>query len=146
MTKTERVQDLLATTARLIACMDQEIELLRAMRPQDIRGLQADKLALADAYEAHFRALRERDDQDDTVSEALLAELNETTARFQSVLSENVTALRAVRDVNDRVLKAVVEAVERNRVEPAGYTKGGAAPGPRRRVAAAPAMAVNQQL
>jgi hypothetical protein len=48
--------------------------------------------------------------------------------------------------VNDRVLKAIVEAVERNRVEPAGYTKGGAAPAPRRRATAAPAMAVNQQL
>lgn len=146
MTKAERVHDLLATTARLIACMDQEIKLLRAMRPQDIRDLQADKIALADAYEAHFHALRDSSDQDDAVSEVLLVELNEATARFQTALNENAQALRAVRDVNDRVLKAIVEAVESSRAEPAGYTRGGGAPAPRRRAAAPTAIAVNQQL
>ena len=49
MTRNERVRDLLAVTGRLIACMDQEIAMLRAMRPQDIQSLQADKRALADA-------------------------------------------------------------------------------------------------
>jgi hypothetical protein len=145
MTRTERVRDLLATTARLIACMDQEIKLLRAMRPQEIQLIQVDKLALADAYEAHFMALRDGKDEGDAVSDALLAELSAATERFQTVLADNARALRAVRDVNDRVLKAVVEAVERNRVEPAGYTRGGKAPAPRRRAAPAPAMAVNQQ-
>jgi len=146
MTRTERVRDLLATTARLIACMDQEIKLLRAMRPQEIQLIQVDKLALADAYEAHFMALRDGKDEADAVSDALLAELSAATERFQTVLADNARALRAVRDVNDRVLKAVVEAVEKNRVEPAGYTRGGKAPAPRRRAGAAPAMAVNQQL
>jgi hypothetical protein len=80
------------------------------------------------------------------VSDALLAELSSATERFQTVLADNARALRAVRDVNDRVLKAVIEAVERSRVEPAGYTRGGKAPSPRRRAAPAPAMAVNQQL
>ena len=82
MTKTERVHDLLATTARLIACMDKEIKLLRAMRPQEIVALQADKMALADAYEAHFHALREARDPSDAVSDVLVAELNEATQRW----------------------------------------------------------------
>lgn len=146
MTKTERVRDLLATTARLIACMDKEIKLLRAMRPQDIRDLQADKLALADAYEAHFHALRESGDHGDAVSDVLIAELSEATERFQAVLAENARALQAVRDVNERVLKAVVEAIEKNRPEPSGYTRGGGSPAPRRRAAPPPAMSVNQQL
>lgn len=145
MTRTERVRDLLATTARLIACMDQEIKLLRAMRPQEIKLIQVDKVALADAYEAHFLALRDGKDVRDAVGEALLQELSAATERFQAVLADNARALRAVRDVNDRVLKAVVDAVERNRVEPAGYTRGGKAPSPRRRAVAAQAMAVNQQ-
>lgn len=146
MTRTERVRDLLATTARLIACMDQEIKLLRAMRPQEIKMLQADKMMLADAYEAHFLALREGRDDGEAVSQVLLDELAEATARFQAVLNENAEALRAVREVNERVLKAIVEAVESNRPEPAGYTARGKAPAPRRRAAPAPAMAVNQQL
>ncbi len=146
MTKTERVHDLLATTARLIACMDKEIKLLRAMRPQEIVTLQADKMALADAYEAHFHALREARDPSDAVSDVLVAELNEATQRFQAVLGENAVALQAVKDVNERVLKAIVEAIERNRPEASGYTRGGAIPAPHRRAVPAPAMAVNQQL
>ena len=145
MTKTERVHDLLATTARLIACMDKEIKLLRAMRPQDIRDLQADKIALADAYEAHFHALRGSRDHDDAVSDVLIAELNEATDRFQAVLTENARALQAVKDVNERVLKAIVDAVERSRPEPAGYTRGGATPTPHRRTTPPPAVSVNQQ-
>lgn len=146
MTKTERVHDLLATTARLIACMDKEIKLLRAMRPQDIRDLQADKVALADAYEAHFHALRESRDHGEAVSDVLIAELSEATERFQAVLNENARALQAVKDVNERVLKAIVEAVERNRPEPSGYTRGGTSPAPRRRTTPPPAVSVNQQL
>jgi hypothetical protein len=146
MTKTERVHDLLATTARLIACMDKEIKLLRAMRPQEIVALQADKMALADAYEAHFHALREARDPSDAVSDTLVAELNEATARFQQVLSDNARALQAVKDVNEKVLKAIVEAIERNRPEASGYTRAGATPAPRRRTASAPAMAVSAQL
>ncbi len=146
MTKTERVRDLLATTARLIACMDQEIKLLRAMRPQDIKLLQLDKMALADAYEAHFMALRESKDVDDNVTDALIAELTEATERFQSILAENARALRAVREVNDRVLKAIVEAVERTRVQPAGYTRGGGAPVHRRHAAQPTTVSVNERL
>ena len=146
MTRSERIRDLLAVTARLIACMDQEIKLLRAMRPQEIKLLQIDKMALADAYEAHFLALKEGGEDGETVSAVLLDELAEATARFQAVVADNARALKAVREVNERVLKAIAEAVERNRVEPAGYTKSGTAPAPRRRTTPAPAMAVNQQL
>ena len=147
MTRNERVRDLLAVTGRLIACMDQEIAMLRAMRPQDIRELQADKRALADAYEAHFVALRgAAEDATEPVDGDLLKEMTEATERFQAVLAENARALKAVKDVNDRVLKAVVAAVERDRVEAAGYTKGGKAPAQRRRGAVVQPMTVNQQL
>ena len=146
MTRNERVRDLLAVTGRLIACMDQEIAMLRAMRPQDIQSLQADKRALADAYEAHFTALRDGGEGSEAIGADLLKELTEATERFQSVLAENARALRAVKEVNDRVLKAVVAAVDRERVEAAGYTKGGKTPARRRHGAAAQPMTVNQQL
>jgi len=145
MTRNERVRDLLAITGQLIACMDKEINLLRAMRPTEIQSLQADKRALADAYEAHFTALRSPEGGGDPISPDLLDELTEATERFQSVLAENARALVVVKDVNDRVLKAIVEAVERDRVEAAGYTRGGTAPVQRRRGAAAQPMTVNQQ-
>src|SRR5690606_19369206 len=112
----------------------------------EIQLLQVDKMALADAYEAHFMALRDSRSDGEAVSEVLLAELGEATERFQGVLAENARALKAVREVNDRVLKAIVEAVERNRSEAAGYTRTGTAPAGRRRNAPAPALTVNQQL
>jgi len=146
MTRNERVRDLLAITGRLIACMEQEITLLRAMRPQDIVPLQTDKRNLAEAYEAHFSALREEGGDDDAVSDDLLRELTEATERFQAVLNENARALQAVKEVNDRVLKAVVAAVERSRVDAAGYTRGGKAPTSRRRRAVMQPMTVDQQL
>lgn len=146
MTRNERARDLLAITGRLIACMDKEIGMLRAMQPRDIEALQADKRALADAYEAHFTMLRSQDGSDEAIGQELLEELTEATERFQSVLAENARALMAVKDVNDRVLKAIVEAVERDRVDPSGYTRGGGAPTRRRRPTPAQPMTLNQQL
>ncbi|WP_119459796.1 hypothetical protein [Rhodospirillaceae bacterium SYSU D60014] len=152
MTKTDRVGELLAITSRLIACMEREIELLHAMRPQDIGALQLDKTALADAYEAHLRALNAAAEGDEVVSQALREELIQATERFQNVLTENARALKAVKTAHDRVLRAIVDAVEQKRGRSAGYTATGAAtgapPGSHRSAGAAPpvCMTVNQKL
>ena len=42
-------------------------------------------------------------------------ELTEATERFQAALQDNLRALRAMRDVNERVMRAVVEALEEPR-------------------------------
>ena len=138
------VSDLLAITARLIACIKREIALLRAMRPQEMQALQIDKAALADAYEAHLRVLRQGESAETAISEPLRRELAEATERFQTVLAENARALRAVKEVNERVLEAIVAAADEERGRPVGYTASGAAPGGR---AATPvSLAVNQRL
>src|SRR5690606_16792172 len=71
MTKTDRISDLVAITSRFITCLEREVELLQAMRPQDIGPLQLDKVAMADAYEAHMRALNAAAESDETVDQAL---------------------------------------------------------------------------
>lgn len=130
MTRADRLSDLLAITSRLIACMEREVELLRAMRPQDIAPLQVDKTSLADAYEAHLRALHTATaDEDEAVDQTLRDELVRATEQFQDVLAENARALKAVKAANDRVLKAIVDAVERNRGPAAAYTAAGTASG-----------------
>jgi hypothetical protein len=148
MTKTDRVGELLAITSRLIACMEREVELLQAMRPQDIGALQLDKTALADAYEAQLRALNAAAEGDEVVSPTLREELLRATERFQNVLTENVRAIKAVKTAHDRVLRAIVDAVEQKRGRSAGYTAMGAAPGNHRSAAAAApvSMTVNRQL
>src|SRR3990170_8874174 len=138
------VGDLLAITARLITCIEREITLLRAMRPHEMQALQIDKAGLADAYEAHLRAMRQGDGPEPAISEQLRHELTEATERLQTVLAENARALRAVKDVNERVLKAIVEAADEERGRPVGYTGSGAAPDARGAHAAAPvSLAVN---
>jgi hypothetical protein len=82
MNKSSRMADLLAITSRLIACMEREVELLRA--------------------------------------------------------------LRAMRDVNERVMRAVVQALEEPRLQVTGYNRRGALRRGRRQPAIGPA-AVQQR-
>lgn len=125
MNQTERVSDLLAVTSRLIGCMEQEVALLRSMRPADIGGLQTDKTRLADAYEAHIAALRDGTGEDGPLSPELVQALTGATERLQAAIVENVRALRAAREVNDKVLKAIVAAVEQDRAVPTAYGRAG---------------------
>jgi flagellar biosynthesis/type III secretory pathway chaperone len=127
MTRTERVSDLLAITSRLIACMEQEVALLKRMRAQDIGPVQASKVALADAYEAHLAALRDGTGAEEPIDSALVQELTTTTERLQAAITENLRAVRAAREVNDKVLKAIVAAVQADQAKPSAYGRGGAA-------------------
>ncbi len=138
MTQSSRMADLLAITSRLIACMEREIELLRSMQPQELRQLQEDKTALADAYRAFVLALKEPDEAAESVNDVLREELAEATERFQASLSDNLRALRAMRDVNERVMRAVVQALEEPRVQVTGYNQRGAVKRGRRTPAIGP--------
>jgi len=125
MSKNSRMTELLAITSRLIACMELEVELLRNVRPQELRQLQSDKLALADAYRAFTLALREPPAEGETVDPSLCAELVEATEHFQAAVQNNLRALRAMRDVNERVMRAIVHALEEPRAQVTGYSKRG---------------------
>jgi len=144
VTQSSRMADLLAITSRLIACMEREIELLRAMQPKELRQLQDDKTALADAYRAFVLALKEPDAAAESVNDVLREELAEATERFQASLSDNLRALRAMRDVNERVMRAVVQALEEPRVQVTGYNQRGAVKRGRRSPAIGP-VAVQQR-
>ncbi|MBA4098266.1 MAG: hypothetical protein C0484_16065 [Rhodospirillum sp.] len=139
MNKSSRMADLLAITSRLISCMEREVELLRAMKPKDLRQLQHDKSTLSDAYRAFVLALKEPDMAADAVTDVLKEELTEATERFQAALQDNLRALRAMRDVNERVMRAVVEALEEPRLQVTGYNQRGALRRGRRQPAIGPA-------
>jgi hypothetical protein len=144
MNKSSRMADLLAITSRLIVCMEREIELLRTMQPKELRRLQEDKTALADAYRAFVLALKEPDMAADSVTDVLRDELAEATERFQASLADNLRALRAMRDVNERVMRAVVQALEEPRVQVTGYNQRGAVKRGKRNPAIGP-VAVQQR-
>jgi hypothetical protein len=131
--------DLLAITSRLISCMEREIELLRTLKPKELRQLQQDKTTLADAYRAFVLALKEPDAGADAVTDVLKSELIEATERFHATLEDNLRALRAMRDVNERVMRAIVQALEEPRVQITGYNQRGALKRGRRQAAIGPA-------
>ena len=125
MTRPSRFVDLLAITSRLISCMEREIELLRGFKPAEMRRLQQDKTVLADAYRAFAMVMKEPDTSAELVNEGLRHELTEATERLQATLGDNLRALKAMRDVNERVMRAVVQALDEPRSESAGYTRRG---------------------
>lgn len=125
MTRPSRFADLLAITSRLISCMEREVELLRGFKPAEMRKLQQDKTVLADAYRAFAMAMKEPDPGTDLVNDALRLELTEATERLQATLGDNLRALKAMRDVNERVMRAVVQALDEPRTETAGYNRRG---------------------
>ena len=147
MNKSSRMADLLAITSRLIACMERAVELLRAMKPKELRQLQRDMSTLSDAYRAFVLALEEPDIAADAVTDVLKEELVEATERFQAALQDNLRALRAMRDVNERVMRAVtervmravVDALEEPRLQVTGYNQRGALRRGRRQPAIGPA-------
>jgi hypothetical protein len=125
MSKSARIAELLSLTSRLIACLQQEMEFIRSLRPDAIKEMQAEKAALADTYRAFVLALKEPGPEADAISVALKDELVEATERVQAALAENLRALRAMRDVNERVMRAVVSALDDKRSSITGYDSRG---------------------
>jgi len=139
MKKSSRVTELLAITSRLIGCLQQEIEAIRAMRPEKLKQMQVEKVALADTYRAFMLALKEPSEETQAISGALKDELVEATERVQAAVSENLRALRAMRDVNERVMRAIVATLDEKRSSVTGYDARGSLRKGRRSAAAEPA-------
>ena len=140
MKNSSRVAELLAITSRLIACLQQEIEFIRSLRPDAVKQMQVEKVALADTYRAFVLALKEPSEETQAISTALKDELVEATERVQAAVTENLRALRAMRDVNERVMRAVVSALDEKRSSVTGYDSRGSLRKGRRSIAAEPAM------
>lgn len=144
MDKTTRMTELLAITSQLISCMERELELMRSLKPTELKQLQMDKVALADAYQAFTMALKEPGEDLSSVNSALRDELTEATERFQTAVQDNLRALKAMRDVNERVMRAVVHALDEKRAAVTGYNNRGTATKSRRQATACP-VAVQQR-
>ncbi|WP_368413478.1 hypothetical protein [Dongia sp.] len=144
MDKTTRMTELLAITSQLIGCMERELELMRSLKPTELRQLQMDKVALADAYQAFTMALKEPGEDLSSVNSALRDELTEATERFQAAVQDNLRALKAMRDVNERVMRAVVQALDEKRAAVTGYNNRGTVTKSRRQSAICP-VAVQQR-
>lgn len=138
------VSDLMTITQRLSDLMTRETEILRSQRPQDIKNLQQEKNDLARGYDHFMQELRKQPDMLAGAPRETRDKLREVTIRFQKVMTDNERALRAARNVSERLMKAIVSAVSEKQVSGAAYSSAGVlnGAGPRRAVA----MTLNKQL
>lgn len=126
MDSKQLVNDLVTITGRLIAVMGTEVEKLRSHDIKAVEALQGEKSGLARAYETLIRELRRHPGILEDIAPALRDELIGIAKAFQKLLAENEAALRAAREVNGRVLKAIAEAVTESRKERHSYSRSGA--------------------
>ena len=147
MDTTQLVNDLVTITSRLIAVMSAEVEKLHNRDIKGVEALQTEKSGLARAYETLIREVRKHPDLLKNVAPALRDEVVAVAKTFQKLLVENEVALRAAKDVNSRVLKAVAEAVTESRKDRHSYSRSGTIEaGKSGRNAAPVSMTLNQTL
>jgi flagellar biosynthesis/type III secretory pathway chaperone len=120
-----QVTDLLKTMSRLIEIMEREIALLRHINPSEMQELQRDKIALAAAYDAQTKALRENEEALRSLAPEMQADLLRTTETFQQTLLQNERALKAAKLTTDRVLTSIAREVDKQRREDSGYSANG---------------------
>ncbi len=125
MSTQSQVNDLLQVTSRLIAVLEREVELLRAVPSTEFEALQEEKSALTAAYESQARSLTGHPKLLEALQPVLRAEFERVTRRFQSAVAANEVALRAARETTQRVLQAIADALDKNRRDKAGYSATG---------------------
>ena len=118
------LDELIIVANRLADLMARENEILRSMRPGDIRDLQKDKAELAQSYERMMLAVQKDPSVLTTATPSLREALRTVTIRFTKVLGENERTLRAVRSVSERLMKTIVVAATEQR-EGAAYSRAG---------------------
>jgi ABC-type transporter Mla subunit MlaD len=139
------IEDTVDITQRLTALLEREVELLKNLKPQDIRALQRDKSELAATYERLIRALREKAPLLAEADAKLKDRLRQATQRFQLALAENERSIRAVKTVSERLMRAVVAAVAERKSGTPAYSRAGLASGGAA-TAKSVSLALNRQL
>jgi flagellar biosynthesis/type III secretory pathway chaperone len=121
----EELRQVIDIVEDLTAVMSREVELLRAMRVRDFGELQDHKLGLVQAYEKQTEHLRHNPAFAAAIDPVLRAELTDVMERMHAVMSENEQAISAARSANQRVATAIVNAVQEQKSESAGYSAKG---------------------
>jgi hypothetical protein len=125
----DRVSMALTLMRQLRHVVARETEALRQMKLAPLADLQAEKTALADAYEREVRALR----ADPLIFAALETPVREAFAaasrELQATIAANVRALEAARHVVEGVVETMSESLESVRRRPS-YQPGGRASDP----------------
>jgi len=128
MNPNARAQDLIEVTDSFSDVLEQENALLKSHRVTDIAALQPNKVSLGRLYETRIREAHSVRDSFKEVEPSLRDRLLEAGERFEEAMRDNVTALRAAMELNDRLLKTIARAVHEQQPVAHGYTATGRDP------------------
>lgn len=144
MPEPSALDGLIDVASRLTALMERENAMLKAHDTAGIKTIQDEKLALTRAYTLGVHGIRKEPARLAAVTDAVRTEMKKVLVKFDEVAKRNEAALKAAREVNDRVLKAIVDAANSQQPRVTGYSRTGgmAKPyGSAARVAAPPPVA-----
>lgn len=125
MSESNRVADLVQITNRLSDLLERESNTLRARKMTEMETIGEDKLLLSTAYETHVRVLRSQPEILAETTPMLREQLKAAFDRFEKTLAENEQGLRAAKEASDRVLRAIVDEVARQRRDNLAYSANG---------------------
>lgn len=130
-TSPNTVESVIRVASRLIALLEQETGLLRAMKTRELAALQQEKGRLVATYEAQVRELAAFPDAFREVAPVLRDEFAAIAERFEAAMTDNRRALSAAGDAQRRFFDAVISAAEDKRTNFRGYSAAGTVQTPR---------------
>lgn len=126
----ERVSLALTLMRQLRDVVARETEALRQMKLAPLADLQAEKTALAVAWEREVRELRQAPEIFAALDMAQRETFAEASRELQATIAANVRALEAARGVVEGVVKTLSDSLAAVRPQPSYAPHGGAAASP----------------
>jgi len=123
---TDRVEQLIALTEKLLEMTETENRLLTERRPSEIAQSIADKGRLANLYTHEMSKLKRDPSLTKDVAPSLLQKLKDLTGRFRDQLKSQAGKVQTLREVTEGMIRAVAGHADEQRKPVTGYAKGGA--------------------
>jgi flagellar biosynthesis/type III secretory pathway chaperone len=117
--------DLIRMTDRLSQLMEQEVELLRDRRANDIQAMQSDKESLAAVYQRVITDLQQNPTALAGLDDQRRDRLKHAAARLQGAATGNAIALRSAIEANHQLIETIAGAIRDQGNAHAPYTANG---------------------
>ena len=124
-----QIDTLIELSDRLSRLLAHESEHLRAMRLNNLAAVQEEKAKLAAAYSSAFELVRANPLAVKSADTGMRKALKDATSGLKKKVADNMIALTAAKVLNERLIRALSEAVATTLMPLAAYTAtGGTAP------------------
>ena len=107
----DNADNLIGMTDRLSQLMEQEVELLRGRRANDIQALQSDKESLAGVYQRIINDLQQNPAALEGLDDRRRERIKHAAARLQGAATGNAIALRSAIEANHHLIETIAGAI-----------------------------------